>query len=109
MFDELGIDLALAGNNHIYASTYPIYGGEVVKPGKGTVYVQSTSADNERGVEADLAKPLEHNAEKIKFRWTEGGKTVSAMHMSVTRKKITLTLLDREGKVLDVTEIKAAR
>ena len=109
VFDELGIDLALAGNNHIYASTYPVYGGEVVKPGKGTVYIQSTSSDNERGVEVDLDKPLEHNADKIKSRWTEGGKTVSAMHMSVGRKKIVLTLLDREGKVLDVTKIKAAR
>jgi hypothetical protein len=27
------------------------------------------------------------------------------MHMKVTRKKMTLTLLDRNGKVLDVTEV----
>ncbi len=25
LFDELGISLALAGNNHIYESTHPVY------------------------------------------------------------------------------------
>ena len=105
LFDELGITLALAGNNHIYMSSHPLYNGEVVEPGMGTVYIQTTSSDNERGSECDLSKPLEHNPDKIKFRWTEGGKTVSAMHMKVTRKKMTLTLLDRNGKVLDVTEV----
>ena len=105
LFDELGISLALAGNNHIYVSTHPLYNGEVVEPGQGTVYIQTTSSDNERGSECDLEKPVEHNPDKIKFRWTEGGRTVSAMHMKVTRKKMTLTLLDRNGKVLDVTEV----
>jgi hypothetical protein len=105
LFDELGISLALAGNNHIYVSTHPLYNGQVVEPGKGTVYIQTTSSDNERGSECDLEKPLEYNPDKIKFRWTEGGRTVSAMHMKVTRKKMTLTLLDRNGKVLDVTEV----
>ncbi len=105
LFDELGITLALAGNNHIYVSTHPLYNGNVVEPGKGTVYIQTTSSDNERGSECDLEKPVEHNGEKIKFRWTEGGRTVSAMHMKVSRKKMILTLLDRNGKVLDVTEV----
>ena len=105
LFDELGISLALAGNNHIYVSTHPLCNGEVVDPGKGTVYIQTTSSDNERGSECDLEKPLEYNSNKIKFRWTEGGRTVSAMHMKVTRKKMILTLLDRNGKVLDVTEV----
>lgn len=105
LFDELGICLALSGNNHIYASTLPLYNGEVVEPGKGTVYIQSTSSDNERGSECDLEKPLEYNGDKIKFRWTEGAKTISAMHMNVTKKKMTLTLLDREGHILDVTEV----
>ncbi len=105
LFDELGISLALAGNNHIYVSTHPLKGGKVVAPGKGTTYIQSTSSDNERGSECDLEKPLEFNGDKIKYRWTEGGKTVSAMHLNVTRKKMTVTLLDREGKVLDITEV----
>ena len=105
LFDELGITLALAGNNHIYASTHPLYDGKVVDPGRGTVYIQTTSSDNERGSACDLEKPVEHNGEKIKFRWTEGGPTISAMHMKVTRKKMVLTLLDRNGKVLETTEV----
>ena len=51
LFDELGIELALSGNNHIYVSSHPLYGGKVAPAGKGTVYVQSTSSDNERGEE----------------------------------------------------------
>ena len=105
LFDELGITLAMAGNNHIYVSTHPLHNGKVVKPGKGTVYIQTTSSDNERGSECDWEKPVEHNSEKIKFRWTEGGPTISAMHLNVTKKKMTLKLLDRNGKVLDVTEV----
>ena len=105
LFDELGIDLALGANNHIYVSTHPLYADKVAEPGKGTVYIQTPSSDNERGVECDLEKPLEYNSDKIKFRWSEGGKTVGAIHMKVNRKKMTLTLLDRNGKVLDVTEV----
>lgn len=105
LFDDLGITLALSGNNHIYVSTHPLYGGEIAEPGKGTVYIQTPSSDNERGVACDLNKPLEHNAEKIKFRWTEGGQTVGGMHMQVSKKKMILTLLDRNGKVLDITEV----
>ncbi len=105
LFDELGIELALSGNNHIYVSTRPLYGGKVAPAGKGTVYVQSTSSDNERGEEWDYSKPLEFNTEKIKFRWGEGPKSISAMHMKATRKKLVLTLLDRNGKILDTTEV----
>ena len=105
LFDELGIDLALGANNHIYVSTHPLYADKVAEPGKGTVYIQTPSSDNERGVECDLEKTLEYNSDKIKFRWSEGGRTVGAMHMKVNRKKMTLTLLDRNGKVLDVTEV----
>ena len=105
LFDELGISLALAGNNHIYVSTHPLYNGEVVDPGQGTVYIQTTSSDNERGSECDYTKAPEHNPDKIKFRWSEGAKTVSAMHMKVTRRKMTITLLNRNGQILDTTEI----
>ncbi len=101
LFDELGIDLALAGNNHIYVSTHPI--------GKGTVYIQTTSSDNERGVPCDWEKPVEFNSDKIKFRWSEGAKTVSGMYMKVTRKKLTLVLLDRNGRIIDTTEIFAKK
>lgn len=97
LFDELGVNLALAGNNHIYVSVPSVSGS--------TVYIQTPSSDNERGVHYDKDTPIEHNAHKIKFRWSEGAETVGAMHMKVTRKKMILTLLDRYGNVLDVNEV----
>lgn len=97
-FDELGVDIALGANNHRYASTHPLRGGEVVSPGEGTVYVQTPSADNERGVDIDS---LAFNQDKIKARWSEGSNTVGAMIMDVQPEKITLTLYDRTGTPID--------
>ena len=131
LFDELGIDLALGANNHIYVSTHPISTSKPIASSQpiatskpissgqpqtignpqtyGTVYIQTTSSDNERGVECDLSEPLEFNADKIKFRWTEGAQTVSGMYMKVSKKKLTLVLLNRHGEILDTTEIRAKR
>lgn len=97
-FDELGVDIALGANNHRYASTYPLHRGEVVAPDAGTVYVQTPSSDNERGVDIDS---LAFNHDKIKTRWSEGAHTVGAMIMDVTPDKITLTLYDRTGAPVD--------
>lgn len=105
LFDELGINLALAGNNHIYVSTPAIYNGEVTDGSKGTVYIQTPSSDNERGVAYDAQTPPVENGDKIKFRWSEGPNTVGAMHMSVTPEKMTLVLLDRNGNVLDTNYV----
>lgn len=103
-----GIDLTLGTNNHIYVSTHPL--SHTGNPQKtGTIYIQTTSSDNERGVECDLSKPLEFNADKIKFRWSEGPQTVSGMYMKVSRKKLTLVLLNRHGEVPDTTEIFAKK
>ncbi|MBQ8224804.1 MAG: metallophosphoesterase family protein [Bacteroides sp.] len=109
LFDELGIDLALSGNNHIYVSTHPLYDGKVVDSGQGTVYIQTPSSDNERGQALVSSEAPEHNADKIKFRWNEGPQTIGGMHMKVTKKQLTLTLLDRNGKVLDVNVVKAKK
>lgn len=97
-FDELGVDIALGANNHRYVSTHPLYGGKAVSPGEGTVYIQTPSSDNERGVGIDS---LAFNDDKIKARWTEGVNTVGAMIMDVTPDKITLTLYDRTGTPVD--------
>lgn len=107
LFDELGVDLALAGNNHIYVRSYPILGGEVTDGSSGTVYVQTPSSDNERGA-ASMGE-IEHNEELIASRWFEGPKTVGAMHMSVSPKEMVLTLLDRNGTVLDTVSVKTKR
>lgn len=105
LFDELGVNLALSGNNHIYVSTHPLKADKVVKSPEGTVYIQTVSSDNERGSECNWKEPVANNPDKIKFRWSEGASTVGAMHMSVTKKKMVITLLDRNGNVLDVNEV----
>lgn len=98
LFDELGVDLALAGNNHIYARTNAIYQGKCTDGKRGTVYLQTASSDNERG--RSLGELVE-NTDLIKKVWAEGPKTVSALNMKVTNKNIQLTLLDRNGNEID--------
>ena len=103
LFDELGVDLAVAGNNHVYVRTEPIYDGKVSGTSKGTVYLQTPSSDNGRG--RKLHETDFFNSDLIKVRWTEGAHTVGAVHMSVTPKTMTLKLLDRSGAVVDETVI----
>ena len=107
LFDEYGVDLALAGNNHIYVRTNALYNKEETDGSRGTVYIQTPSSDNERG---QAMKPeLTHNKEIIKCRWTEGPKTVGAMSIKVFPTHIDLALLDRNGTVIDTATVKAKR
>ena len=98
VFDKYEVDFALGANNHIYVSTNPIYNGEIVDDGCGTVYIQSPSSDNERGMSMS---DLTDNLDLIKYRWTEGGSTVGAMLMKVTPENITISLYDRNGTLKD--------
>lgn len=107
LFDEFGVDLALAGNNHIYVRTNALYNKKETDGSRGTVYIQTPSSDNERG---QAMKPeLTHNKEIIKCRWTEGPKTVGAMSIKVFPTHIELALLDRNGTVIDTATVKAKR
>ena len=93
LFEECRVDLALGANNHIYVRSKNL----------PTVYIQTPSSDNERGVDVG---ELTHNQDIIAKRWSEGGKTIGAMLMEVDRNSMTLTLLDREGKEVDSVVIK---
>lgn len=107
LFDKYGVDLALAGNNHIYVRTNALYNKEETDGSRGTVYIQTPSSDNERG---QAMKPeLTHNKEIIKCRWTEGLKTVGAMSIKVFPTHMELALLDRNGTVIDTATVKAKR
>ena len=107
LFDEFGVDLALAGNNHIYVRTNALYNKKETDGSRGTVYLQTPSSDNERG---QAMKPeLTHNKEIIKCRWTEGAKTVGAMSIKVFPTHMELALLDRNGTVIDTATVKAKR
>ena len=107
LFDEYGVDLALAGNNHIYVRTNALYNKKEIDGSRGTVYIQTPSSDNERG--QAMNPELTHNKEIIKCRWTEGPKTVGAMSIRVFPTHMELALLDRNGTVIDTATVKAKR
>lgn len=97
IFEKYGVDLALAGNNHIYVRAHS----------NGVEYIQTPSSDNERGQE--MFKALTANEDKIDFRWNEGPKTVGAMHIKVTPAKMVLRLYDRNGNVVDKVKVRSKR
>jgi hypothetical protein len=105
IFDELDIDLAIAGNNHIYVRSFPIYDGQVTDGSRGTVYLQTSACDDDRGRNFDDS-PLQ-NPDKLAFRWTEGSHTVSAILLAVDDSRMALTLYDRHGNAVDSTVVPA--
>lgn len=106
LFDQCGVDLALSGNNHIYARTNAIYQGKETDGTVGTVYIQTPSSDNERG--RDLEEWVA-NKDLIKFRWAEGPRTVGAMVMNAYDDHLHLTLYDRQGNAVDQVSVQAKR
>ncbi|MFD0941033.1 purple acid phosphatase family protein [Pedobacter boryungensis] len=106
LFDEYGVDLAISGNNHIYVRTNAVYAEKETDGTKGTVYIQTPSSDNERGVSSGEQR---YNNDLIKFRWTEGSKTVGAILMKADKKQLSLTLFDRKGQAIDQVAVKAKR
>ena len=105
VFDELGIDLAVSGNNHVYVRTPALYDDKITDGTFGTVYLQTTASDNDRGRAISDKEP--QNADKFAFRWSEGTYSVSAIHMDVNPERIALTLLDRHGNPVDSTVVPA--
>lgn len=106
LFDNEGVDLAISGNNHVYARTNALYKGKETDGSIGTVYVQTPSADNERGQEL---KEWVDNTDIIKFRWSEGANTVGAMIMNADGKTLNLILYDRDGNEIDKVLVKAKK
>lgn len=43
-FDELNVDVALNGHDHVYLRTYPLRGGKPVGEGEGTTYIVAGSS-----------------------------------------------------------------
>ena len=113
MSDLLGAARALCGHAEGIAcvlgtgSNSCLYDGKETDGLKGTVYLQIPSSDNERGQGMD--ETMVANQDLIKYRFTEGDKTVGALNMKVDSRHIVLTLLDRTGQVLDSVEVKAKR
>jgi 3',5'-cyclic AMP phosphodiesterase CpdA len=66
VFESFGVNLVLAGHNHIYERSLPIKNGAEQNPGEGTVYLVSGGAgaplytNSEEQWFGDVAKPVEH-------------------------------------------------
>ena len=106
LFDECGVDLALAANDHVYARTNALYDGEETDGTRGTVYVQTPSSDNDRG---QVLKKWMVNHNIIQHRWSEGAKTVGALLLQATDNTLTITLHDRNGNTIDTVTVTAKR
>lgn len=106
LFDEYGVDLAIAGNNHVYARTNALYNDKETNGNKGTVYVQTPSSDNERG---QNLKEWVYNKDFIKYRWCEGHKTVGGLTLKCTGDKLHLKLYDRNGNLIDTVTVLSKR
>lgn len=106
LFDECGVDLAIAGNNHIYVRTNALYRDRETDGTVGTVYVQLPSSDNERG---RAIGELTDNAQFIRKRWSEGPKTVGAILLKADNRSLRLTLYDRQGDIVDEVSVLAKR
>ncbi|MGN0002254.1 MAG: metallophosphoesterase family protein [Sphingobacterium composti] len=104
LFDEVKVDLAISGNNHIYVRTNALYADKETDGNTGTVYIQTPSADNERG--QNMGELL-YNMDLIKSRWTEGANTVGALILNASKKQLKLSLYDRTGECIDEVIVKA--
>ena len=107
LFDKYNVDLAIAGNNHIYVRSKPLYQGKASTDYRyGTTYIQASSSDNERG--SDLGT-LSYNQDIIEHRFSEGGNTVSGIIVNVSEENIKVELLNRKGQLQDSVVIKSRR
>lgn len=91
-FDENKVDLAMAGNNHIYIRTNRIYNDQQTGTEKGTVYMQAPSSDGERGI--TNVGEFNRNTHIIEEIWSQGQKTIGGMIVRVTPEGISHELID---------------
>ena len=95
LFDELGVDLVLAGHDHVYVRTAPTRGGErAADPDRGTIYLGSTAV-GDRYREADPANPYT-NIEKI-----IGGERTLGTIVTVDGGSVWLQTYDLSGTIVD--------
>jgi len=107
LFDKYQVDLALAGNNHVYVRSHLLYQDKLSTDYHyGTTYIQAPSSDNDRG---QAMEDLQYNQDWIAYRFSEGGKTIGGCVVNVTEEGIKVELLNRAGQVLDTANIKARR
>ncbi|MDY0003036.1 MAG: metallophosphoesterase family protein [Polyangia bacterium] len=106
LFEELEIDLVLAGDDHVYVRTKPIYGGEVSTTDAGTVYITANQI-GDRGRMA--ASSLGTYGAAIYGGSTESNYVSSVSTITVTDTGIHGQMFDADGVVHDSYTIPARR
>lgn len=106
LLEELEVDLVLAGHNHVYVRTKPIYGGEVAAEGEGTVYITANQiGDRGRMAASDLGE----YGEAIYGGTTESNSISTISVIDITATAIYGEMFDANGAVFDTYTIPARR
>ncbi len=120
--DKYNVDVAFAGNNHIYTRSHKLYKGEVVAADSdvGTYYIQAPSSDCERG--SAMNDALSYNQDIIASRYTgpksgDATRTLGVSLLDVTPNGITMKLFGSDNasqsspqfELKDTVVIKAKR
>ena len=112
LFDKYGVDLALAGDHHVYYRSKVIYDNQPVEDGlKGTMYVGCPQIGDRYRTITDRKDP-EYYAIRIDDIDTEPNKLANysgSTYFTVTPNGITGELFDTTGAVKDTYTIPAKR
>jgi hypothetical protein len=106
LLEELGVDLALGGDFHVYVRTKELNGGQVATGGRGTVYL-SANQIGDRGALA--AASLGEFGAAIYGGTSSSGSISTASVITVTDTSIDGVLIDPDGTVRDSFSIPARR
>ena len=91
--DKNNVDIFLAGDNHVYARTPSLLGGQVnTDPSKGTYIVQAPCLSRGPSVSLEGAP-----SGFIEFQYANGSETVGGIVLDVTSEGITFTMACKEG------------
>jgi hypothetical protein len=104
--EDLGVDLVLAGHNHVWVRTKPIRGGAVAADGDGTVYITHNQI-GDRGRMA--ASSLGEFAEAIYGGTTTSNHVSTIAVITIDEEAITGTMFDDGEVVRDTFTIPARR
>ncbi|MBE3576233.1 MAG: phosphodiester glycosidase family protein [Limnochordales bacterium] len=91
VFDELGIDLVLAGHDHSYMRSWPLYRGRIVGDGEGTVYIVGGTAGSKFYSVG--------NHEWMRVTLKESVQVYTAI--TIDGNKLSVTAITRDGRVID--------
>ena len=97
-FDALGVDFALSGDEHAYARTHPLRGGE--RNASGTVYVVCPEIDSR------MEEPRLVSGKDLVAVCDENGSSYGACLFSVSGEEMTMRYISPAGAVRDTVGVR---